>query len=41
MGEWDRRTPWRQGHILTPETVAKLRLVPEPNLDSLVVVVSH
>src|SRR5208282_6003418 len=41
MGEWDRRTPWRQGHILTADTVANLRLVPEPNPDSLVVVVSH
>ena len=41
MGEWDRRTPWRQGHILTAVTVANLRLVPEPNPDSLVVVVTH
>jgi hypothetical protein len=42
MGEWDRRTPWRQGHVLTADTVAALRLAPEANLDSLVaVVVSH
>ena len=42
MGEWDRRTPWRQGHVLTADTVAALRLVPEANPVSLVVVVvSH
>jgi hypothetical protein len=42
MGEWDRRTLWRQGHVLTAETVAALRLVPEAHPASLVVVVvSH
>jgi hypothetical protein len=29
MGEWDRRVPWRQGHILTSDAVASLRLVPD------------
>jgi hypothetical protein len=41
MEEWDRRTPWRQGHILTPDTAAVLRLVREANQESLVVVISH
>jgi len=40
--EWDRRSPWRQGHVLTTETIATLRLVPgtDPTLP-VVIVVSH
>jgi hypothetical protein len=42
MVEWDRRTPWRQGHVLTAETVGALQLVPHADPASpLVVVVSH
>ena len=42
MAEWDRRTPWRQGHVLTAETVAALQLVPgEEATHHLVVIVSH
>lgn len=42
MARWDRRTPWRQGHVLTPETAGDLNLgfddsAPHP----VVVVVSH
>lgn len=42
MAEWSRETPWRQGHILTDDTVDKFGLrdaqAPEK---TLVVVVSH
>jgi hypothetical protein len=42
MADWDRRTPWRQGHVLTAETVAALGLVADQDpVDLLVVVVSH
>lgn len=42
MAEWDRRTPWRQGHVLTAETVAALQLFPgEEPAHHLVVIVSH
>lgn len=42
MVEWDRRTPWRQGHVLAAETVTALRLVPDADLlSTVVVVVSH
>ena len=42
MADWDRRTPWRQGHVLTAETVAALGLVSDQDpVDPLVVVVSH
>jgi hypothetical protein len=43
MAEWDRRTPWRQGHVLAAETVATLGcLVSDQSpVDPLVVVVSH
>jgi hypothetical protein len=42
MAEWDRRTPWRQGHVLTAETVATLGLLSDTDhVDPLVVVVSH
>lgn len=41
MGEWDRRTPWRQGHFLTLDTIAALQLAPEANPDVLAVLVSH
>jgi hypothetical protein len=42
MAGWDRRTPWRQGHVLAAETVIVLHLVPDVDLAStVVVVVSH
>lgn len=42
MVEWDRRTPWRQGHILSDESVLELQLVsPEKIADFAVVVISH
>jgi hypothetical protein len=42
MVEWDRRTPWRQGHVLAAETVTALHLAPDADLPStVVVVVSH
>ncbi len=42
MAEWDRRTPWRQGHILTTEAVNALQLVPnvDPS-DSFAIVITH
>src|SRR5712664_1143629 len=42
MGEWDRRTPWRQGHTMTTDAVASLRLAPDPDSTSHVaIIVSH
>jgi hypothetical protein len=42
MADWDRRTPWRQGHVLSAETVAALGLVADQDpVDLLIVVVSH
>jgi len=42
MAEWDRRSPWRQGHVLTAETVAALGLLSQADQPQpLVVVVSH
>jgi hypothetical protein len=41
MAEWDRRTPWRQGHVLTAETVVALQLVSDEDNPPLVVVASH
>jgi hypothetical protein len=42
MVDWDRRTPWRQGHVLATETVTALNLVPDTDLaNAVVVVVSH
>jgi hypothetical protein len=43
MSEWNRQIPWRQGHIVTIETVSALNLLPEvDSLDSTVVlIISH
>jgi hypothetical protein len=42
MGEWDRRTPWRQGHALTADAVVSLRLAPDPDSTSHVaIIISH
>lgn len=42
MVEWDRRTPWRQGHILAAETIEALRLVSNADKNlAIVIVVSH
>jgi hypothetical protein len=42
MGEWDRRIPWRQGHILTTDTIASLRLIPDSDrAQHLGVIVTH
>lgn len=42
MAEWDRGTPWRQGHTLTSETASRLGLVGAPDSGSAVaLVVSH
>lgn len=42
MAEWDRRTPWRQGHVLTAETVAAVQLLSDADpAHPLVIVVSH
>src|SRR5215472_12262521 len=42
MAEWDRRSPWRQGHVLTAETVAALGLLSQADQPQpLMVVVSH
>jgi hypothetical protein len=42
MGEWDRRIPWRQGHILTADAVTSLGLVPDADATSrVVIVVTH
>lgn len=39
---WTRDTPWRQGHVLTPEAVQALGLShPETPGDTCVVVISH
>lgn len=37
MAEWSRNTPWRQGHVLSEEAAAALKL----SKDLIVVVVSH
>jgi hypothetical protein len=42
MGEWDRNTPWRQGHILTSDAAKSLRLAHEQfSDDTAAVVISH
>jgi hypothetical protein len=42
MAEWDRRTPWRQGHTLTSETASRLGLVgADDSGTALALVVSH
>jgi hypothetical protein len=42
MAEWTRTTPWRQGHLLTPEAAIALKLAPsELQQKSLVIVASH
>jgi hypothetical protein len=42
MAEWDRRTVWRQGRILAPDSLVPLGLVPGADTArSIVVVVSH
>jgi hypothetical protein len=42
MAEWSRETPWRQGHVLTDETVDKFGLRDAQAPDAtLVVVISH
>lgn len=42
MAEWDRNTPWRQGHLLTPETTNALGIQhPESPEKTAVVVISH
>lgn len=42
MVEWTRATPWRQGHLLTPETILALGLRPtEHPGDTVVVIASH
>jgi|SRR5581483_2581421 len=40
MPAWDRQTPWRQGHTLTSEAAAALRLVENP-AKSLAIVITH
>jgi hypothetical protein len=42
MAEWSRETPWRQGHVLTDNTVDKFGLRDARALEkTLVVVISH
>jgi hypothetical protein len=42
MAEWERRTPWRQGHALAADTVAALSLRSQADsAHPVVVVVSH
>ena len=42
MPNWKRNTPWRQGHLLTTETIEDLKLVhAQYPHDTVVVVVSH
>ena len=42
MSEWTRHTPWRQGHILTDESVKKIDLIhPEYGDETIVIVASH
>jgi hypothetical protein len=41
MSEWRRETPWRQGHVLTDETVDKFGLRDAQAPEALVVVISH
>jgi hypothetical protein len=37
---WSRETPWRQGHLLTIETIRRLGLA-DSGADTCVVVISH
>ncbi len=42
MAEWNRETPWRQGHVLTHEAAVALKLIPaESGKQTVVVVISH
>lgn len=43
MSEWDRQIPWRQGHVLTAETVSALKLLPEADTpdSAVVLIISH
>jgi hypothetical protein len=42
MAEWSRETPWRQGHVLTDETVDRFALRDAQSPESIVaVVISH
>ena len=42
MAEWNRTTPWRQGHILTHEAAAALKLIPAESAERTVgLVISH
>lgn len=42
MADWDRNTPWRQGHLLKPETIKVLGIQhPEAPDATAVVVISH
>jgi hypothetical protein len=42
MAKWDRNTPWRQGHLLTAETVAAFGLNgDDPPENVAIVVISH
>lgn len=43
MPDWTRETPWRQGHLLPPEAVRSLGLIPDAasRENALVVVASH
>ena len=39
---WNRKTPWRQGHALTPESSVALGVVPSNEQQTLVsIVISH
>jgi hypothetical protein len=41
MAEWNRKTPWRQGHILTHEASVALKLISAGSDRSVAVVISH
>lgn len=42
MGSWSRDTPWRQGHLLRPETIRELELAPDlPPEKVAAVIASH
>lgn len=42
MPAWDRNTPWRQGHLLTPETAQHLGIThPESAEATAAIVISH
>lgn len=41
MAEWNRKPPWRQGHVLTREAAIALNLTPAEGEETVPIVISH